>query len=616
MRVFVGNGVAVSKGKVSEAAISGVDGTHPISLPALQRFLGGDRFGEPGYAAQFLEVDGHGRFVPHPVEMFKRQLVAVTLANGRPLLLDVFRIKGGQRHDLLWHAPATRPNDQLEVGLGASEPVAGSFNDVLNRANPQRNNQSKPGHGASLLQRLERWPMPEKAWLITFHAQPRHFHPVTEGGKKIYEPWMQVLHDVDLRLWGAAVGSPAETREILGGRMPWPSRMIEVVNGQEISGVISLKDALQFVAESRTAQAPGLSTIYAHVLDPGNPDQPPVVEKVETVAASPADDAAMGVGLRITLAGDQNSPEATRTVLAATTANGGQFAVGGITLEGRLGLIQTANASLTLFDGVRFEAAGFGVVLEPSWRMKLLGVIGDLTGHVGESALIVKSSRPLPTDRTLLGRMLTVEHRISPWHRSGYFIERVTPYGKKNWYRIDLRNCPSFIVNRLRVRRQHPQDPRLLVVDSFLSKGCRPDAVNLYAGRRVRLPRLGFDSAMSLGDPSGWHYTSLRLENAPPSGAVKENDPLIIYQIQPGDDVVIPSHFVCQGTNTAEGLKLDFIATGPATLTVPGAYRSASLLLGLTRAPLRRVAMASDHVQVALEGDEIADGRAVLLLSR
>lgn len=598
-----------------------VDGEHSPAGPgpmAFQRFLGGCPADDPGYDAQCLNVDGRGLFKrrAQPVEVFQRQLVAVTLAGGRPLLLDFFRIRGGQRHDLLWHAPATAPDEKLETSLGEPKPLDGTFASILAKA-PDGQKQVPDNDVRAIIRsigRLGRWTMPDGAWQATFHVQPSKFSPVTEGGKKIYEPWMQVLHDVNLRLWGATLGSPADTREILCGRMPWPSKVHEVVDGAEIGGLVSLKDAFHFVAESRSAKASGLSTTYLHVLDPSNPNQAPAVEKMEAVAPEAEDKAAMGAGLRIALAAGQEAGDsAARTVWAATTADGGHFAGGGMTLNGRLGVCQPANRCLALFDGTRWGAAGFAVSLEPTWRMKLLGVIGDLTGNPGESALVVESSRPLPLDKALVGRMLTVYHKISSFHTSGYTIERVRPFGAGR-YRIDLRNAPTFIVNRFTVRELDAKDPRWVKVDYWLLKGDNDKGP--YDGRRVRLPKTGFETGMTLGPgQDGWHHNVIRLDE-PPARSIHAGDPVIIYQIQPGDEVVIPSHFACKGTETDAGLKIEITTTGPATLTVPGDYRNARLLMGFTQAPVGRVQHGDGHLQVELRREDIADGRAVLLLTR
>lgn len=596
-----------------------VDGEHsPPSEPgpvAFQRFLGGGKFEEPGYDAQFVEVDGRGLFHlrPQPIEVFRRQLVAVTLADGRPLALDFFRIRGGQRHDLLWHAPATGPDDKLETSLGPPVPLTGSLNDVLNQANPNRKEKPEPGTRSDLIRRLGRWAMPDKTWQTTFHVQPARFNPATEGGKKIYAPWMQALHDANLRLWGMATGTSVETREILCGRSPWPSKIWEVFDGKETKGTISLKDAFHIFVESRTSKTPGLSTTYLHVLEPFNPDQPPCVANVENVAPVEPDPSAMGAGIRVTLASGPEAVVPARTLLAATTHNAGRFTGGGMTLNGRLGVAQPADHRLTLFDGSQFSVGNFGVAIEPTWRMKLLGVVGDLTGHPGESALIVKSSRLLPTDRTLVGRMLTVRHQISPDHSSGYVIERVAAFGRGR-YRIDLRNAPSFLVHRFSVAELDAKDPRKIKINYWMLKG--DNERGPYDGRRVRLPRQKFEAAMSLGegrDP--WHHAWLVLATPPPE-RVQPGDPLIIYQIQPGDEVIVPSHFACKGTETPEGLKLELAATGPATLTIPGPYQKATLLLGVTQAPLSRVTGEPGSLRVELGREDLADGRTTLLLAK
>jgi hypothetical protein len=251
------------------------------------------------------------------------------------------------------------------------------------------------------------------------------------------------------------------------------------------------------------------------------------------------------------------------------------------------------------------------VKTESTLSLKLLGVIGDLTGHPGESSLIVETFRSLPTDKTLVGRMITVNHRISPVHTSGYVIERVQKFGSGR-YRIDLRDCPPFILHHLFVTGENETDARKIDLDTWLLKG-----KTIYTGRRARFPRSGFESAMTLGkgkDP--WHCKAIELENVPKTDDVRLGDPIVIYQIRPGDEVVIPSHFACKGTDVPEGLQVDVVSTGPATLIVPGEYRNASMLLKSARIPLTAVKREAGGLRIELKQDNLTDGRSTLLLSR
>ncbi|MFV0415863.1 MAG: hypothetical protein ACK5NG_05800, partial [Chthoniobacterales bacterium] len=557
-----------------------VDGDHGLrgrlGPIVFRSFFGGAKFGEPDYNAQFVDVEGKGLFNQgkKPVEVFNRQIATITLENGDPLTVDFFRIQGGQRHDLLWHTPATGPDGSLKTSLGDAAAQEGSLNDILNSTHPDRIFKDPKDQGSDLIRRLERWKMPA-VWQVDFRVDPTQFYPASEGGRQIYAPWMEALHPVDLQLFGSVLGSPATTSEIFSGRAPWPSKMREVVNGQEIWGTISLKDALHVLMESRISKSAPLESTFVHVLSPTRPDEDSPIQKMETFGrAAPG----MGAGLRLDLAPSGK-------LFVASTHDGGKFENGGMRLQGRFGVAEPQAHRLTLFDGTHFSADGFEVNTDAGWNMKLLSVIGDITGHMGESALLVESAKPLPTDNTLSGRILTVQHQISPFHSSAYTIERVTSVNG-NRYRIDLRNTPSFLMHRLAITEIDEKDPQKVQVDYYLLKG--NNIPGLYDGRRVRFPRLGFETSMTLlPGISDWHHTRFRLAEKPPTLEVGE--PLVIYQIQPGDQVTIPSYFACQGEKDASGLKLEIVTSGSADITIPGTYKGASLIHGPTPVALDNV---------------------------
>ncbi|MDD5706487.1 MAG: hypothetical protein PHR35_11220, partial [Kiritimatiellae bacterium] len=592
-----------------------VDGEHTdsqrIGPVTFRRFSGDGTFGSPDYNAQFLQVNGTGLFNlrAKPVAAFDRQLTAVTTAGGRPLLLDVFRLRGGRRHDLLWHAPSTGPDEVLETSLGKPTPVEGSMNDLWIPVASNRVKQSEAGTGAALIGRLNRWTFPPQGWNTTFRIEPNVYNPVTEGGRRLYQPWIEALHPVRLRLWGRATGSPADQQELVAGRGPWPSKIREVTpDGKEVSMLVALKDALHVVDVSRRVATGELSTAFAHVLEPFNPDQIPVVDNVTMLATREPNGGGpcMGIGMRIALAGSG-------VLCAASTLDGGHVEADGVVLDGRLGVAEPGAHRLTLFDGTRFSADGLGVELAEGWDLELAGVVGDLTGHAGESALLVAAPRPLPTDGTLVGRMVTVEHRIGPEHTSGYTIARVSAWSG-NLYRLDLRNRPSFLVNRFRVAEVYPDDPARFKADYWLLKG--DSEKGQYDGRLVRFLRRGFESAMTL--PPGqdaWHHAHIRLDRTPPT-PLAVGEPFVIYQIQPGDRVRIPSRFACQGERTPDGLKLDMVTTGPAVLTVPGDYRRAYLSLGFTQAPLTGLRATKGSTEFRIRLEDTTDGHASVLLRR
>ncbi|MCC6579307.1 MAG: hypothetical protein IT440_02615 [Phycisphaeraceae bacterium] len=315
----------------------------------------------------------------------------------------------------------------------------------------------------------------------------------------------------------------------------------------------------------------------------------------------------MGAGLRISLSTGG-------TLLAATTLRGGLFASSDVSLKGRLGVAEPDAWRMTLFDGESFHAAGLDVEMEPSWDLELLDILGDLTGHPTESALIVRSSRLLPTDQTLVGRTLTVFHQISPRHSTGYAIAAVTQL-EPDRFRIDLHNKPSFLVNRFRVKAVDEKNPRMIELDYWMLKG--DNDKGLYTGRHVRLPKQKFSTTI-LHLPtyiSSWHHAHMVVDEVP-KDKLEAGDPLVVYEIQPGDRVAIPSHFACQGTPGDSGLKLEIAATGPATLSMPGGYTHAVRMRGEEAKPIDIAVFGDNRWRVQLQAQDVADGRCTLMLTK
>lgn len=615
-----------------------VDGVNHKDGPCtFHRFLGGQAWREPGYQVQFLEADARGVFkikgpalkgggyIPRPqptgeVSRFRRQIATLTLGNGRSLVLDVFRIRGGLTHEVYWHVPAEPPESSLGP---AGKLEQGTILDYM-RAVHAHHKLTEPGQGASEAMRLgtvsnsalqflngpKRWAMPDGMWKMEWAVSPSKFAPVTPKGKELYAAWDRLLHDVKLRVWGGALGNDTVQREILNARGPWVSKIMETRDGIHAA----FKDALDYLIVLRRAEQAPLESTFVHVLEPYTPDQGSVLEKAEMLSAD-KDSGPEGCGVRLTVR-DGRAEKQAKQVMVATTLDEGKFSSGDFCLDGRLGVICRDDLSLTLYDGTQLYAGDFGVSLEPGWRLKLLDVVGDLTGRPDESALIVSSDQPLPTDGTLVGQMLTVYHQISDIHTSGYTIDRVRRLRGRQ-YRIDLRWQPPFIQNSMFVREIGKDDRRYVYGTVWLHKG---SSQGLYRGRRARFPRAGF----SCGIVDAPHYIRgsllddlIELDTMPPEGAIQLGDAFVVYTIQPGDTVVIPSHFAAraQRVATEDNLELDICATGTAELLLPPGWEPKSMVSSGKSVRLRCGRKERQWV-VTIDPEDIKDGRARLTLCK
>ena len=606
------------------ALIDGVN--HKAGPGTFHRFLGGQRLSDPGYAVQFLEAGARAVFdndivsvyntgsVPSwlhfaacgEVSRFRRQILTLTLGNGRAVALDIFRIKGGRTHDLYWHLPADPPR----TSLGEPETLAfRTVQEYMRSVHTYRPEEvvSRTDVALQFLGSPKRWQRPAGAWWAEWLIQPSRFEPTSPEGCERYENWSRLLHDVTLRVWGGALGGDVETDEILSARGPWLSGMAE--EHRRGKG-IALKDALDFFIESRSAEKEPLESTFVHVLDPYNHDQGPALEKVELLEGE-SDEGAAGCAVRLRVRRD-GSAEQAGDVLVATTVNGGAFRGRDILLQGRLGMAYGDGMSLVLYDGTELRTANVAVSLEPGWRLKLVDVVGDLTGHPEQGALIVDCPRALPTDGTLTGQMLTVYHQISDIHTTGYTIEHIRHLGQGR-YCIDLRGNPTFIQNRMFVRKLVQDKPCHVYGTTWLYKGA---GLGLYRGRRIRFPRSGFSCAIRqplFVVKSGLDL--LELDAVPEENDVQVGDPMIVYSIQPGDTVVIPSLFAaCVSKKKSRNrVELRIFTTGTAALRLSDSYRVRSLVSGGKRARFSE-RTADGQLTITIDHSAIKDGRAVLRL--
>jgi len=590
-----------------------IDGIHHKRGPAtFHRFLGGQRLSEPGYSVQFLEVDARAMFDskmnsvmgrPMPcgeVSRFRRQIFTLTLGNGRAIALDIFRIKGGRRHDLYWHLPAQSPSTSLGEPEKLSYKTVREYMRAVHTYLP-KDEVVKTDKALRFLNRPRRWNMPDKMWQTEWAIQPSRFEPASPEGRKKYEEWARILHDVNLRIWGYAGGSKAEKTEIISARGPWPSKMVEK---KRKGRLIALKDTLDYFIESRRAEEEPLESTFVHVLEPYNPGQQPVLADVEVLEGE-GESAAGGCALRLKVQKD-NRQDDTSNVFLATTLNGGAFHTKDIRLRGRLGMVCRDNLNLVLYDGVELQTRDVKVDLEAGWRLQLVEVIGDLSGRPEEGALVVDCAHPLPTDGTLAGQMLTVYHQISDLHTIGYTIKSIK-HLREQRYRIDLQWGPPFIQNRMYVRKLDKKKPCHVYGTARLYKG---SVMGLYQGRRIRFPRTGFSCAIR--NVSG----SLELDTTPGENDIQVGDPMIIYSIQPGDTVVIPSLFAARAVkrDARDDVELRIFTTGTATLRLPDSYQVTSLVSGGRRARFRK-RKREGRLTITIDHNAIKDGRAVLSLS-
>ncbi len=358
---------------------------------------------------------------------------------------------------MYWHVPAESP----ETSLGKPQPIKkknlGEY--FTGRFNPLPQWRDAMPH----IVKLSRWINPKGVWKVSWLVEPERYHPATKEAQERYAKWLKVLKNTRITMWGTSFGGKPVKREIITAKGPWVTKMSERVNGKWYKGVVALKDALDYLIESRIGKEPGLESTYVHVIEPHGAVEEEGIKDVKVYRGKVKDNP-WAVGIRV------RRNDGSSIYTASTLDGEGSFRNTEIELRGRLGLISETEKGeaeiAALYDGTYMKSPNVSVSIEKSWDAKLAGIIGDLTGIPEEQALIVETDRPIPLGKTLEGQMLTVYHQISDYHTTGYTIASVEPYGK-GLFRINLAYHPTFIQNALWIREIDKNNPRLMYADEL-----------------------------------------------------------------------------------------------------------------------------------------------------
>ncbi len=557
------------------------------SIPCMiTAYAGAKSMHDPGWWAQFVDVDAAGMFSqrPNPVSIYSRQLAMLTFPDGTPVVVDVFRVKGGLRHDLFMHVPADRPEN---IPGKAKKLKSKNYSDY----NRLRVNYDKLtgkltrnyGKGGREITDLVRYDLPADVWHSEWLIKPSRTFPKLESARKLYNNWPDVLKDVSFNVWSYASGSPEARGKMLCGRGPYPGGITRKLP------TVGLKDALDFRIQTRRAYEPGLESIFASVIDARTMKQPQVIADVKIASESALKN---GGGLVCRFKLKDGS-----TGVYASTLDGQSVNKSNVVLKGRMGALFPAASRISLVDGTEFKTDGWSVELAPSWKnMELTGFKGDLTGDE-ESSLLVKSAKSLPTNGSLNGQFVFISHKCNKYLQSVYTICGITKVGKDRW-KISLKDNPPFILQRAAIMEIDQKDPRNMkqTFQFHLLRG--EDSVK---GRRIRFPRSGYETAMLKCGRSDFS-----IQSPPPEGKIKKGDAFVVFNIQKGDRVAILNRFAC--TNAGKD-KLAIQTTGDAKLSLPGKFSKA-----VAGSKNLEIMNKNNHTTVCIPVDILDNGKGLISL--
>ncbi|MDF1754481.1 MAG: hypothetical protein P1U89_16980 [Verrucomicrobiales bacterium] len=559
--------------------IDGFQGDGPHGL--LEGWYGKGKPDDPGAGLRFMDVTlPPENFADYPgdIRLWSRQWMTVSLPGGESVAISISRLSGGRRHDVWWHfpAPPTAPSspvedtadnlfDYLAKTVEHPPPYArdlGSRDQTFGLILKAVNEPPTPyGEDSRALTDVRAWPGSEKhtanhQWSIA----PASY--VADYGRDP-EPWLQ--RTIEVNMWGAQRGTPARHRYI-GSRAPWAA-MMQLEKYKQ--SVVCRPDAFDvFNAQRHATGDARLESTFVDVLSAHDPnkDSSSPVHSVDVFDNDPGGENRYSHGIEIKYV----KSEFCTVITTRSASEKFQNQQRKTALHGRVGKVCPAAHEVILYDGEYLKAQDYEVRLSPGWNFSLTGLDGDLTGSPEQSALYVETKTPLP--ETLIGSRIFVEHATSPAHQSCYEIATLehTEDGRQ---RIGLAGNPPFALAVLTVTKRSRAYVTVRENQRFAPN--RPVSTN----RLAYFPNADFTARQTAASASGsgrWATAGIRFDRDLPKN-IQPGDPMILYSIQPGDAVRIPSAFACRVIDGA----LQVESTGAAELSIPATVKFGLLPEGI-----------------------------------
>ncbi|OGV63420.1 MAG: hypothetical protein A3K19_30780 [Lentisphaerae bacterium RIFOXYB12_FULL_65_16] len=541
-------------------------------------FKGGEAAGTPGSGFQVLDVLDHYSWsrVDKQVSDWRRTAIGVEGPDGRPYVLDITHLVGGQRHALYNQAWAERAEAQLPPATAQAKDLAQVFfGDKLPEDNTHYRNFTK-------VHNVQRCAPDASSFGVTWKQDYGAWGTRDVDGKPYQRPVPEDVGKVRLRFIGLNPGD--QRTELLSGKGPWIGWMRQPLpNNQRVDGCVAFTDARDFLVEYRTggsAEAP-LESSFVHVLEGYREGEASAIRSVEAVAATSVD----GPPRQIVALKLQMAAGHTDTVIY-------QSQPGTITLpdgtrtDARYALVRRdAQGAVIVADAVRgttLACGGFSATLPGDFSGAIVDVIGDITGTRQESALIIKPDTPWPAGANLHGRQLNirVESELRVPCDEGYRIAKTTLM-EGGLVRVDLQDYAPFAVSWHEVTELPADRPNVIRTwRPMVDHGNGP----WYGGLKLWFPERGKTYTMKkvneVGGGFGGDTVELVEDVNLAADGIKPGDWYVIYAVRPGLRVHVANDFAWRREPVTDWQQYSVRATGEVTIAVPALSRGCSYQVG------------------------------------
>ena len=530
-------------------------------------FKGGEVAGEPGSGFQVLDVRDHYSWsrVEKDVSEFRRTLIGVEGPDGRPYVLDLLSVEGGERHALYNSAWADRGEDGLPDVASTAENLAEVlFDDGLPEDTSHYRNFRQ-------VRQVERLAAPDRAWDLTWRTDIAAYAPRELDGGAFRRPVPDDVGKVQLRMIGLTL--PSGRTELVCGRGPWIGWMRQPLpKGQRVNGNVAFVDARDFLVEMRRAgpDEPALKSLFVHVLEGYRDGEQSAIMSVTPLDAQSIEGEARDiVVLRLEMAGGHTDTVVYQSAaglirLPDGTETDARYALLRRGVDGQVIAAEACRAK-------RIRSQDFEVHLPGDFTGTIADVIGDLTGTRQESALIVRPDNAWPVGEALGGRQLLVriESRLRDPCNEGYRVEKVTALDG-GLVRVDLQDHAPFVTSWHQVVVLPADRPNVIRTNRpMVDHGNTP----WYNGLKLWFPERGKTYTIKDVNEVGGGYGGDTVEVVEEVDLAEEGievgDWYVIYGIEPGLRVTVANDFCWRQELTTDWQQHALRAPGTVTVRAP-----------------------------------------------
>lgn len=522
----------------------GNDWYYKDSFGELVTFKGGEKPDELGANFQVLDVmDNYffERFVGVKEAKIRRAILGITDPNGRPYAVDIFMVRGGQRHTLFQHAWA----DRIEANLPSVVATNSNFAEYLWGDKPSAA-KAFVYKNYKNIRNIEALGQAPATWDLTWKTDYAAYAPRDPDGKPFERPLPDDVGRVRLRLIGVEQDNKTT---LIHGSGPWIAWMRQnLPGGDRIDGYVEFRNAYDYLIQHRQDTANSkdqpLQSEYVHIMEGYREGEKSNIQRVtRLLPETKAESNEHLVALSLDLADGYND-----TVIFQPSASNVKLQ-NGLTTDAAYVLLR-CNSQGTVVEaqavrGTYLKSGKFEAVFPGDMHGVIVDLVGDLTGTRQESALIVHPDSPWPIGKGLAGRQILIEttHALRPANIEAYTIEQVAEL-TNGLLRVDLANHAPFAMGWYSVALLDTNRPNVLKSDRELWHGINTP---WWWGCKAWFPELKQTYTIKKMGTLTWSEDRLTMEltdnvNLKANG-VKPGNWFVIYAIEPGLKVTVPGQF-------------------------------------------------------------------------